>query len=151
MIRIASVLVGAALSLSCLVAGSLEWGSVGTHRRAKLPSVPSAPPGFSRVLPDQSGIRFSNVLSFQRKSVNPNLMNGSGVALGDYDDDGLCDLYLCDLSGTNKLYRNLGNWRFKDVTELSGTSCPKQSSTGAVFADVNGDRRLDLLVTSLGG
>lgn len=80
-----------------------------------------------------------------------NLMNGSGVALGDYDGDGLCDIYLCDLGGHNKLYKNLGHWKFKDVTAEAGVACPDQTSTGAVFADVNGDGLLDLLVTSMGG
>lgn len=82
---------------------------------------------------------------------NGNLMNGSGVALGDYDGDGLCDIYLCNLNGTNALYRNLGNWRFQDVTREAGVACPGQASTGAAFADVNGDGHLDLLVTSMGG
>ena len=83
--------------------------------------------------------------------LNQNLLNGSGVALGDYDGDGLCDIYLCDLGGTNVLYRNLGGWKFQDVTREAGVTCPNQSSTGAVFADINGDGWLDLLVTSMGG
>jgi enediyne biosynthesis protein E4 len=82
---------------------------------------------------------------------NANLMNGSGVALGDYDGDGLCDIYLCDLAGTNVLFRNLGGWQFKDATSEAGVACPNQTSTGAVFADINGDGVLDLLVTSMGG
>src|SRR5947208_11067385 len=82
---------------------------------------------------------------------NANLMNGSGVALGDYDGDGLCDIYLCNLNGTNALFRNLGNWKFVNVTDLAGVACPGQTATGAVFADLNGDGHLDLLVTSMGG
>lgn len=82
---------------------------------------------------------------------NANLLNGSGVALGDYDGDGFCDIYLCDLGGKNALFRNLGNWKFTNVTDGAGVACPGQTSTGAVFADVNGDSRLDLLVTSMGG
>lgn len=69
-----------------------------------------------------------------------NLLNGSGVALGDYDGDGLCDVYLCRLDG----------WQFEDVTAASGIGCLKQFSTGAVFSDVDGDRDLDLLVTAMG-
>ena len=74
---------------------------------------------------------------------NINLMNGSGVALGDYDGDGLCDIYLCNLGGQQALQKP-GNWKFKDVKEQAGVNpCPNQTSTGAVFADVNGDGRLD--------
>jgi hypothetical protein len=49
-------------------------------------------------------------------------MNGSGVAAGDFDGDGLCDLYFCSIVGTNALYRNLGGWHFENVTALSGSA-----------------------------
>src|SRR5205814_1735645 len=65
--------------------------------------------------------------------------------------DGLCDIYFCRLEGPNVLYRNLGNWKFEDVTDRAGVACPDQYSTGAVFADVDGDGDLDLLVNSIGG
>src|SRR4030095_947384 len=43
------------------------------------------------------------------------------------------------------------NWKFINVTDSAGVACPGQTSTGAVFADLNGDGSLDLLVTSMGG
>jgi hypothetical protein len=70
---------------------------------------------------------------------------------GDYDGDGWPDLYFCNLEGSNKLYRNRGDWTFEDVTDQAGVSCGDMASTGAVFADINGDGWLDLLVTSCGG
>ena len=76
-------------------------------------------------------------------------MNGSGVALGDYDNDGLVDIYLCRLEGANKLYKNIGNWRFVDVAKSANVRLGNSLSSGAVFADLNGDMFLDLIVTSL--
>jgi hypothetical protein len=107
--------------------------------------------GFTLLNPEQTGISFSNRLSEAAVSTNRLLEIGSGVALGDIDGDGWVDIYFCRLEGGNVLYRNLGNWRFADITASAGVECPNQFSTGCVFADVDGDGHLDLLVNSLGG
>ena len=60
------------------------------------------------------------------------------------------DLYFCSLEGGNRLFRNLGNWRFADVTDGAGVACTNQLSTGAVLVDVDGDGDLDLLVNGIG-
>ena len=133
------------------VARALEWEQAGPARRAKLPVPKIGRTGFTSLPSELTGITFTNWLPVERAMTNMNLLNGSGVALGDYDGDGLCDIYLCDLGGHNKLFKNLGDWKFKDVTAEAGVDCPGQTSTGAVFADVNGDGKLDLLVTSMGG
>src|SRR5207247_5834589 len=67
------------------------------------------------------------------------------------DGDGLCELYFCRLDGPNVLYRNLGNWKFEDITAMAGVACADQFSQGTLFADVDGDGDLDLLVNSVGG
>ncbi|MGA1235421.1 MAG: FG-GAP-like repeat-containing protein [Limisphaerales bacterium] len=107
--------------------------------------------GFTEVSGVSSGVLFTNVLAQTRYLENINLLNGSGVALGDYDGDGRCDIFLCGLEGASALYRNLGGWRFEDVTSRAGVGCVGQTSTGAAFADVDGDGDLDLLVNSMGG
>ncbi|MDP6891795.1 MAG: FG-GAP-like repeat-containing protein [Verrucomicrobiota bacterium] len=107
--------------------------------------------GFKSVESSITNIDFSNLLDNERSIRNRNLLSGSGVAAGDIDNDGLCDLYFCGLENGNKLYRNLGGWKFSDVTDISKVSCLGQDSTAAAFADIDGDGDLDLLVNSLGG
>jgi hypothetical protein len=98
-----------------------------------------------------TGLSFSNLLADASAAANQVLQNGSGVALGDVDGDGWCDVYLCRLEGPNALYRNLGDWKFEEVTGKAGVACEGDMSTGAVLADLDGDADLDLLVNSVGG
>lgn len=76
---------------------------------------------------------------------------GTGVAIGDYDGDGLPDVYLAGKAARGRLYRNLGDWRFKDVTEAAGvaTGTPEWE-TGTAFADIDNDGDLDLYVCRAG-
>ncbi|HXU76916.1 MAG TPA: VCBS repeat-containing protein, partial [Methylomirabilota bacterium] len=106
-------------------------------------------PGFTQVAAPAAGITFSNFMSGQTRSLYT--LIPSGLAAGDVDGDGWCDLYFCSTDGTNVLYRNLGNWKFEDITARAGVACPGQHSIAATFADVNGDGHLDLIVTARGG
>jgi enediyne biosynthesis protein E4 len=69
---------------------------------------------------------------------------GMGVAVGDYDNDGLPDLYVTGY-GHNVLYHNLGNCKFEDVTTKAGVQVGG-FSTGAAWADYDRDGNLDLFV-----
>lgn len=97
-----------------------------------------------------TGVDFANELKEVTHLSNQITLNGSGVAAGDYDNDGLCDLYFCGLDSMNRLYRNTEGFHFEDVTEKAGVQCVSRLSTGAVFVDFNADFYPDLLVNSIG-
>ncbi|MDH5380039.1 MAG: VCBS repeat-containing protein [Cyclobacteriaceae bacterium] len=103
--------------------------------------------------PDETGVDFRNDLHFD-KDFNVytyrNYYNGGGVAIGDINKDGLSDIYFTSNLGQNKLYLNLGDFRFKDITESSGVGGTRAWSTGVTMADVNGDGFLDIYVCNSG-
>lgn len=130
--------------------GNLDWHSEPGHRWAELGVPSQGRTGFSALPPSATGIQFTNTLDELRGAANRVLYGGAGLAAGDYDADGLPDLFFCNLSGVNVLFKNLGGWRFKDVTAEAGLGTPCPQSRGAVFADLNGDGWLELLVSVTG-
>src|ERR1700710_2091199 len=75
---------------------------------------------FKKVESSYSGITFTNTVT-ENDSINPIdlefLYNGGGVAVGDFNNDGLPDLYFTGSTTSNKLYLNKGSLAFEDITE----------------------------------
>lgn len=110
--------------------------------------------GFRMRDPQSTGVDFVNRLPVERGLRNHILLNGSGVALGDVDGDGRCDVFLAGLEGRSALYRNLGDWRFTNITATAVSGSARfdgMDATGCVLADLDGDGDLELLVNSVGG
>ncbi|MDH5197123.1 MAG: VCBS repeat-containing protein, partial [Gemmatimonadota bacterium] len=110
------------------------------------------PPLFEWLPGDATGITFVNELpeTPDFNIVNYlNYYNGGGVAAGDVDGDGLADLYFTSNLGADRLYRNLGDFRFEDVTVAAGLGTTSGWKTGVTMADVNGDGYLDLYVSTV--
>lgn len=147
---LASLGCAGALAVRADAASALAWETNHVGRSAVVALGPAGKAGFTALPVAATGILFTNTLPETRHLTNQILLNGAGVALGDVDGDGLTDVYLCCSDGSNALYRNLGNWRFTNITASAGVACRGLTSSGAAFADLNGDGDLDLIVNTVG-
>ena len=130
------------------LAKGLEWQQEAGHRLARLTLPEHGRVGFTQLPNAAHGFQFTNQVSKVALAKRSNLTNGSGVALGDANGDGLCDIYFCRLEGGNELYLNRGGWRFEVAPKANGAAFAGRRTRGAAFADVNGDGSLDLLLTT---
>ncbi len=106
------------------------------------------------LLPESStGVNFRNDVietSNMFMYMYENLYAGAGVCIGDINNDGLQDIYFASTLGSNKLYLNTGNFRFKDITETGGVNGGEGIKTGVCMIDINNDGWLDIFVCKSG-
>ncbi len=104
---------------------------------------------FQIISSDQSGIDFSNTIE-ANDTFNVidfyYIYNGGGVAIGDFNNDGLQDVYFAGNQVSNKLYLNEGAFQFKDITKTAGVEAADIWSQGIAVVDINHDGWMDIYV-----
>ncbi len=106
-------------------------------------------PLFSLLGSESTGITFENTLIDTKEHnilIYSNFYGGSGVGIGDFNNDGLQDIFFAGNLVADQLYLNLGNLKFEEVTKESGINEQDGWSSGVIIADVNNDGWLDIYV-----
>ena len=107
-------------------------------------------PLFQLVDAGESGIDFNNQI-IESDSVNildvSNIYNGGGVGIGDFNKDGLEDVYFTGNKVSNKLYLNKGNFKFQDITNEAAVTGNGKWCRGVSVIDINNDGWLDMYVS----
>ena len=129
--------IGALLIHSC----SSESGEENSPKSQKL---------FEKLDASYTGIDFENNLTLEEQAEYVNYeytINGAGVAVGDFNNDGLSDLFFCGNKVSDRLYLNKGDFKFEDVSNTSGISKSSDFwSTGVTAVDINNDNLMDIYV-----
>lgn len=104
---------------------------------------------FEKISSSHSGITFNNKIDIN-DSINPidvvNIYNGGGVGIGDFNNDGLQDIYFSGNMVPNKLYLNKGDFKFDDVTYAAGVDGMGRWARGVAVVDINNDGLMDIYV-----
>lgn len=117
------------------------------------PQATASSPAFRLLESDKTGIDFANNLDV---NLDFNIFkymyyyNGSGVGVGDFNNDGLQDIFFSGNRVANKLYLNKGGLKFQDITAQAAIVDTKDWSNGVAIVDINQDGLLDIYVSVLG-
>ncbi|MBS1933691.1 MAG: VCBS repeat-containing protein, partial [Bacteroidetes bacterium] len=104
---------------------------------------------FEKISSSHSGITFANNI-IENDSINPfnivNIYNGGGIGIGDFNNDGLQDIYFTGNMVSSKLYLNKGNFKFEDITEKAGVEGLGRWARGVSVVDINNDGLMDIYI-----
>ena len=104
---------------------------------------------FQKLSSGKTNVTFHNTLT-ETDTLNyflyPYIYMGGGVSVGDFNNDGLTDIYLVGNMVPNRLYLNRGNFTFEDVTEISNTGGGNRWKQGSTICDINNDGLPDIYV-----
>lgn len=104
-------------------------------------------PFLEQVKSSHSGIHFNNLIT-ENDSINQldngNVFNGGGVGIGDFNNDGLQDIFFSSNLGSSKLYLNKGNFKFQDITDEVKVSGEGKWIRGVAVVDINNDGKPDI-------
>ncbi len=129
--------------------GPLDAGG-GIQSKPLAGRVPGNGGRFTELDGAETGLLHTNQL--QPANMRRYLLNGAGMATGDFDNDGLVDVFAVSQDGENHLFRQTSTWKFVDVTAAAGGLAGGDYwGTGASFADVDNDGWLDLYVCNING
>ena len=106
---------------------------------------------FEKISSSHSGITFNNTIT-ENDSLNPfdvvNLYNGGGIGIGDFNNDGLQDIYFGGNQVPGKLYLNKGDFKFEDITKTAGVEGLGRWQRGITVVDINNDGLLDIYIAN---
>ena len=106
---------------------------------------------FKEISAEKSGILFSNNISENAELSVLNyeyIYNGGGVGIGDFNNDGMPDIYFTGNMVANALYLNKGAMKFQDVTKEAGVEGQGKWNKGVSIVDINNDGWMDIYVCS---
>jgi len=102
---------------------------------------------------EYTGIEFSNQLN-EDEDLNiitfEYFYNGAGVGIGDFNNDGLNDIFFAANMSKNRLYLNKGKLQFEDITDKAGITFTGKWATGVSIVDINQDGRMDIYICYAG-
>lgn len=103
--------------------------------------------------PSETGITFTNTIieTYENNiTTNINMYNGGGLAVADINNDGRPDLYFVACNGENKMYLNMGDMKFKDISEDAGLVSSDGFETAVTAVDINNDGYMDFYICRAG-